>query len=361
MGPRRDIVGEMEQAVRKQGLKFNTSFHHHWLWGWYSSPIASADIYNPEFADLYWPQKYALGTPKEYSSDWPGAFNYAHPDPPPSTKFCEIWRNKVIEVIDRYRPDIIYFDSRTFIIPESYRMEMLAHYYNSSSRTGREVTITYKENDFAKGSGLLDFEAGQLAEKASFIWQTDDEMDWDSWAYLKKPNYKSAGRILHQLIDIVSKNGNMLLDIGPRPDGTIPEEVVSRLRTIGTWLDVNGEAIYGTRPWERFGEGPTHVKEGMYVADHNTDFTAQDLRFTTKSDSLYVHVMGDPGNEVLVKSIRRDTPLPCGSLKEAVMFGSPGALKWDWSEDGLVIRLPESKPSQDAIVIRLSQLHVPRW
>lgn len=354
MGPRRDIVGEMERAVRRQGLKFYTSFHHHWLWGWYSSPIASADIYNHEFADLYWPQKYALGTPKDYSSDIPGAFNYAHPDPQPSTKFCEIWRDKVIEVIDRYRPDIIYFDSRAFIIPESYRIEMLAHYYNSSTRAGREVTITYKESDFAKGSGLPDFEAGQLAEKASFIWQTDDLMDWDSWAYLKKPNYKSAGRVLHQLIDVVSKNGNMLLDIGPRPDGTIPEEVVSRLRTIGAWLGVNGEAIYGTRPWERFGEGPTRVKEGMYVADHNTDFTAQDLRFTTKNDSLYVHVMGDPGNEVPVKSIRRDTSLPFGSLKEAAMLGSPGALKWDWSEDGLVIRLPESKPSQDAIVIRLS-------
>ncbi len=356
MGPRRDIVGEMEQAVRKQGLKFYASFHHQWLWGWYSSPLAAADIYNPRFADLYWPQEYAWGSrpPRDYSQDVPGAFNYAHPDPPPSEKFCEMWCNKVIEVIDRYHPDVLYFDSRTFIIPEKYRMKMLAHYYNTSHLAGREVAMTYKANDFARGSGLLDFEAGQLAEKASFVWQTDDKMDWDSWAYLKTPNYKSAGRILHQLIDIVSKNGNLLLDVGPRPDGTIPEQVVSRLRAIGAWLNINGEAIYATRSWERFGEGPTRVKEGMNVADHNTDFTAQDLRFTTTGNSLYVQVLGDPGTQLLVKSIRRDTPLPFGLLKKAQMLGRAESLEWDWSTDGLVIQLPDQKPSEDAIVIRLS-------
>jgi alpha-L-fucosidase len=261
-------------------------------------------------------------------------------------------------VIDRYSPDVLYFDTRTFIIPESYRLEMLAHYYNTAYHAGREVTITYKENDFAKGSGLLDFEAGQLAEKASFVWQTDDVMDWNSWAYLEKPNYKSAGRILHQLIDVVSKNGNLLLDIGPRPDGTIPEEVETRLRRIGAWLRVNGEAIYETRPWDRFGEGPTRVKEGMYVADHNTDFSAQDLRFTTRSNSLYVHVMGHPGAQVVVRSVKRDTQLPCGSIKRADMLGSSRTLTWNWSADGLVVQLPDTKPSQDAIVIRLAWLHV---
>lgn len=356
MGPRRDIVGELERAVRGQGLKFYTSFHHQWLWGWYTSPVADADIYQPQFADFYWPQKYTLGspTPKNYNLDAPGAFNYAHPDPPPSARFCEIWRDKVAEVVDRYHPDIIYFDTRSFIIPEAYRLEMLAHYYNASYKDGREVTITYKENDFAKGSGLPDFEAGQLAEKASFVWQTDDVMDWDSWGYLTHPNYKSAGRVLHQLIDVVSKNGNMLLDVGPRPDGTIPDEIVSRLRTIGAWLKVNGEAIYGSRPWERFGEGPTRVKEGQYVADHNSDFTALDLRFTTRGSNFYLHVMGAPGAEVRVASIKRDTPLPFGALKRAELLGSKQPLRWEWSPDGLVLHMPENRPSDDALVVKLS-------
>jgi alpha-L-fucosidase len=129
---------------------------------------------------------------------------------------------------------------------------------------------------------------------------------------------------------------------------------VSRLQTIGAWMERNGESIYGTRPWERFGEGPTRVKEGMHMADRNTDFTAQDLRFTSRNKSLYVHVLGDPGTQVRVMSIRRDTPLPCGSLTKAEMLGSAGTLQWNWSADGLVIQLPDGKPSEDAIVIRLS-------
>src|ERR1019366_917189 len=102
---------------------------------------------------------------------------------------------------------------------------------------------------------------------------------------------------------------------------------------IGDWLRLNGEAIFETRPWDRFGEGPTHVKEGMYAADHNNDFGAQDFRFTTRSNSLYIHVLGDPGARVLVRSIRRDTPLPCGLIKRAEMFGSSQALTWHWSAE----------------------------
>ncbi len=356
MGPRRDIVGEMERAVRKQGLKFYTSFHHQWLWGWFTSPDTSADIYQPDSADLYWAQKYVGSVPpsKDYSANLAGAFNYAHPDPPPSPRFCEIWRDKVIEVVDRYHPDIMYFDTRTMIIPDSYRQQMLAHYYNDAHRQGREVTITFKEKELPTGVGLPDFEAGQLASKASFEWQTDDVLDWDSWAYLKKPNYKPAGRIVHQLIDVVSKNGNLILDVGPRADGTIPEEIVSRLNVIGSWLRVNGEAIYETRPWDVYGEGPTKVKEGMYVADHNVDFGPQDIRFTVKGKSLYVHILGDPGAQVLVKSIQRDTPLPAGSFTSAQLLGSEGTLKWEWSPDGLLFHLPDAKPSKDAIVIRLT-------
>jgi len=350
MGPRRDIVAEMKRAVRKQGLKFLTTFHHQWLWGWYSSPVLDADIYQPQYADFYWPQKFTP-TPTPGA---PGAFDFAHPDPPPSSHFCEVWRDKVIEVVDHYQPDIIYFDNRVAIIPELYRLQMLAHFYNSSSRAGREVVMTYKDTDFAIGSGLLDIEAGQLTEKASFVWQTDDVMDWDSWSYLKHPNYKSAGRILHQLIDIVSKNGNLLLDVGPRADGTIPAEVESRLRQIGAWLRINGEAIYETRPAFRFGEGPTQVKKGSYVADHNSDFTAQDLRFTTSSRAFYIHVLGAPGRQVRVASLTRDTPLPCGTLHSAELLGSPQPLRWEWTPNGLVLQIPESRPSDDALVIRLT-------
>jgi alpha-L-fucosidase len=346
MGPRRDVVGEMERAVRKQGLKFVTTFHHSWQWGWYESPVLNADIYQPELADLYWPHQFTPG--------FTGAFNYGHPDPAPSARFCEIWRDKVLEVVDRYHPDLIYFDTRVANIPEIYRMQMLAHFYNATHGAGHQVVMTYKEHDFAMSSGVLDIEAGQLTEKASFVWQTDDELDWDSWCYLTHPNYKSAGRVIHQLIDIVSKNGNLLLDIGPRPDGTIPEEIETRLRKIGAWLRVNGEAIYQTRPAFRFGEGPTKIKEGNYVADHNSDFNAQDLRFTTRDKAFYIQVLGAPGSQVKVASITRDTPLPCGTIRKAELLGSPQPLKWEWSSDGLVFQMPETRPFEDALVIKLT-------
>jgi len=233
-------------------------------------------------------------------------------------------------------------------------MEALAHYYNASHAVGRDVVMTYKEKDFADGSGQIDIEAGQLGEKASFVWQTDDRMDWDSWGYLAKPNYKSAGRVLRQLIDVVSKNGNMLLDVGPRPDGTIPAEIESRLRQIGAWLRVNGEAIYETRPAEHYGEGPTKIKAGAFGSDRNLDLTAQDLRFTTRAGAFYIHVLGAPGKQVRVSSIKRDTPLGFGALRKAEMLGVPKPLVWDWTAEGLVVQMPETRPSDDAVVIKLS-------
>lgn len=351
MGPRRDIVGLMERAVRKQGLKFYASFHHQWLWGWYTSPQVDADIYKPEFADLYWAQKYTPApVPKEWDPAVPGAFNMAHPEPPPTKRFCELWRDKVIEVVDSYHPDIIYFDDRAQVIPEGYRQQMMAHFYNS----GKDLVLTYKDQDFAAGSGVIDIEAGQLTDKASYAWQTDDVLDWDSWAYLTHPNYKSAGRILRQLIDVVSKNGNLLLDVGPRADGTIPDETQKRLRQIGAWLRINGEAIYESRPADRFGEGPTKIKAGSYVADHIHDFIAQDIRFTVRAEAFYVHVLGAPGSEVKVASLNRDTPLPGGPLRKAELLGSPQPLKWEWTPDGLVLHMPETRPSDDAVVIKLT-------
>jgi alpha-L-fucosidase len=346
LGPRRDLLGSFAQAVRRRNLKLLTSLHHHWLWGWYSSQDPNADIYNPANADFYWPHP--------YTDRGKGAFDFKRPVPPPSAQFSDVWLTKFIEVVDGYHPDIVYFDSRANIIPEEYRFRALSHLYRAAAMRKQQVVMTYKNSDFPRGAAVYDCEAGQLADKAAFVWQTDDLMDWNSWAYLKTPDYKSANRILRQLVDIVSKNGNLLLDVGPRPDGTMPQEIVSRLNEIGAWMQTNGEAIYGTRPWTTFGEGPTVIKEGQYIADHQTDFGPRDIRFTTTKNALYAIVLDDPGLLATVTSIKRGMPLVRGELTRVELLGHPGALRWSWGQEGLIVQLPPHQNDGKPLVLRLT-------
>jgi alpha-L-fucosidase len=168
MGPRRDLVGEMEKAARRKHLKFITTFHHQWLWGWYSTTVTNADVFDARYASFY---GHALGA---------NAFDYEHPDPKPDLAFCNQWLEKVGEVVDRYHPDLIYFDSRTAIIDEAQRLKMLAHYYNQARDRGQEVVMTYKNDDFRPGAGVIDLECGRMASVTPYKWQTDDLMDWSS-------------------------------------------------------------------------------------------------------------------------------------------------------------------------------------
>jgi len=142
--------------------------------------------------------------------------------------------------------------------------------------------------------------------------------------------------------------------VGPKPDGTIPGEIEKRLRQIGAWLRVNGEAIYGTRPAEHYGEGPTRIKAGTFGSDRNVDLTARDLRFTTRPGAFYIHVLGAPGSQVLAASLKRDSAMGFGAVRKVEMLGVANPLKWDWTPDGLLIQMPETRPSEDAVVIKLS-------
>ena len=198
-----------------------------------------------------------------------------------------------------YQPDLMWFDTRTDRIKEPYRREMVAHYYNQAAEWGRDVGITYKNKDLPVGVGILDLERGRMSGLTKHIWLNDDSIDWGSWCDVETPAYKSTDRLVDGLVDIVSKNGNLLLNITPRADGTIPEPVRERLLGIGQWLELNGEAIYETRPWVEFGEGPTTVKEGHFGEKHIKDFTAGDIRFTTKGKTLYAIVLAWPADRQL--------------------------------------------------------------
>ncbi|MDQ2777153.1 MAG: alpha-L-fucosidase [Acidobacteriota bacterium] len=344
MGPHRDVVGEMAIAIRKRNLKFISTFHHQWLWAWYPTFDKTLDTGNPKYSQLY-------GPPVSKA-----AWDYTNQNELiPDDAFCRTWEAKVKEVIDQYHPDLLYFDSRLGNIAEQYRKDFLAYYYNHSAAAKREVVVTYKDNGLEKGTAILDLERGRMADLTKFKWMTDDAMGWNSWSYVEGESYKSPNRLIDELVDIVSKNGNLLLDVGPRADGSIPEEVSERLLDIGKWLEMNGQAIYGTRPWTTFGEGPTKVQGGTFGEKNIKDFTSQDIRFTRKSQVLYAILMDWPNGPVIIKSLAKGAIMPFGKqIRSVELLGSKANVHWSQTAAGLSVQMPREKPGDYAFVLKIS-------
>ena len=338
MGPKRDITGELAKAVKKQGMKFITSFHHAYNWKYYETSYeGNYDTKDPKYAGTY------------------GLYPEPHePGAPESEEFLKDWEAKVREVIDKYEPDFLWFDmgwgESTF---EEYKKSLLAYYYNKAEESGKEVVVSYKSQALPLGVGVLDFESGKLETLSPFDWLTDTSMDKRSWSYRQNPDYKPVNTLVDNLVDRVSKNGNTLLNIGPRPDGTIPEEVKERLLGIGKWLEVNGEAIYGTRPWISYGEGPTKMKGGTSWErkKNGSDYTARDIRFTTKENDLYAIVLDWPGEQVTIESLR---VLWESEIKSIKMLGISEELEWSLTDEGLTIETPDTKPCEHAYTFRIS-------
>jgi len=197
----------------------------------------------------------------------------------------------------------------------------------------------------------LDIERGQLSDIRPEYWQTDTSVSNKSWGYIEGDTFKTARSIVQQLVDIVSKNGNLLLNVGPRSDGTIPDEVQKILRDIGAWLRVNGEAIYGTRPWKQFGEGPTKVVEGAFHDTDTQSYTAEDFRFTSKGKTLYAIELAWPaGKETVIRSLKLD---PDTRIKSVSLLGSPAKLHFTQRPHGLHIDLPPQPSESYAYVFRI--------
>ncbi|UCH64223.1 MAG: alpha-L-fucosidase [Fidelibacterota bacterium] len=333
MGPERDIVGEIARAIRKRDMKLVTSFHHAFNWKYYElSYEGDYDTKNAEYAGLYG------------QSHPPGA--------PESEEFLKDWEAKVREVMDKYQPDYLWFDfgwkEPAF---EEYKKSLLAYYYNEAEQWGKGVVVTYKGQHLPKGVGVLDLERGRLDTLSRDKWITDTSVDRNSWCYIKDPNYKSVNTLIDNLVDRVSKNGNLLLNIGPRPDGTIPEEQKELLLGIGRWLDVNGEAIYGTRPWSVYGEGPTKMMGGDFGEREDVIYTAKDIRFTAKGDALYVICLDWPGEQVTIESLNTIEKSKIMSIK---MLGVDRELEWLLTEEGLTITAPGEKPCENAYAFKIT-------
>src|SRR5215472_14560703 len=177
---------------------------------------------------------------------------------------------------------------------------MAAYYYDRAAEWGRGVVLTAKDFDFPENAAVLDVERGKLDGLRLLPWQTDTSVSIKSWGYVEHDSYRNAKSLIAELVDVVSKNGNFLLNVGPKSDGTIPDEARAVLLAMGQWLNVNGEAIYRTRPWVVYGEGPTVGSASHKMGNDAETFTAQDIRFTSKGDALYAIALGWPEDGQLV-------------------------------------------------------------
>ncbi len=343
MGPKRDVVGEMEKAVRKQGMKFITTLHHQWLYAWYPTLDTKTDASDAAFSDLY-------GPPAPRSAF--GGSNKT-PEPMPDAAFNERWLSRAKEVVDKYRPDLIWFDNKLFILEDQTLLTFLSHYYNSALSWKRDVVATYKHEDFRKGAGILDLERSRMSEGTDFPWLTDDSIDWGAWCDVQQPNYKSTDRLIDFLVDVVSKNGCVLLNVTPRANGEIPQPVQDRLLEMGQWLSLNGEAIYETRPWKIYGEGPQEIVEGHLSERKNKDATAEDIRFTTRGNTLYAIILDWPANRTCrIKSLGSERNL-LANVSSIELIGHESKIAWSRDAEALTVNLPDRKPCEHAFVLKI--------
>ena len=358
MGPKRDIVGELEKAIKARDMKFVTTFHHSASWFYF--PV--------------WDERYDSSNP-EYS----GLYGFIHEEGvEPTKEFLDHYSGKVMEVIDKYDPDFIWFESFLELVREDYYRKITAYYYNNALKNGKEVVLTYKDNDIPPLAGLTDLEGGQEHQLTHHEWITDTDIDVNGgWGYVEGTGYKSVNRLVDNLVDRVSKNGYLLLNVGPKADGTIPEEAAERLLGMGEWLDINGEAIYGTSAWIKAGEGPSMTssgegEEGGFRGEEH-EYTPEDIRFTVKGDTLYAIVLDWPGEECLIKTFNRGLnglgPLYENEIEEITMLGDGQPLEWKWVEGewtgriwhegkeivggGLSIETPAERPGDHAYVFKI--------
>jgi len=287
MGPKRDVVGELAEAIKKRDMKYVTAFHHAANWFFFPVHDKRYDTGNPSNSGLY--GQYHL----------PGEMR--------NKAFHDEWYGKIIEVIDNYSPDFIWFDFALDDIAEGYVKDFLAYYYNHAKIKNKEVVVTYKGHDIIPGAGVRDLELGQEPEITYHDWITDTSVDdRGAWGWANDLTFKSTDRLIDNLVDRVSKNGFLLLNVGPKPDGTIPEGAKRVLLEIGEWLNTNGDAIYGTTPWFIAGEGPVGLDETSAIGFNESDivFTPKDIRFTVKGDNLYATFLAWPGDVALIETLR---------------------------------------------------------
>lgn len=348
MGPHRDLLGELKTAAESQGLMFCTSSHRaeHWFFMGHGKEFDS-DIKEPlKRGDFYWP-----AMPEPDNQD-------LQSEPYPTEEFLTDWLLRTCEIIDTYQPSLLYFD--WWIQHEAFKeplKKLAAYYYNRGKQWGKKVAICYKHDAMTFGSGIVEVERGALAAPKPYLWQTDTAIAKNSWCYTDTLEYKSARQIVCNFIEIISKNGNMLLNVGPKGDGSIPERDREILEEIGQWMEKNQKAIYGSKSWRKDAEGSVRVSEGQFTDNEELPYTKEDIRFTAKGDSIYAFVMNYPKDgQVLIRSLAnsKDQNVPefHSLIQKVEILGYDVPLTYNKDEEGLHIQ-SETIDSKMPVVIRI--------
>ena len=377
IGPKKDIVGGWMKAARDAGLRFAISSHGDRAWSWYQAaqgsdttgPLAGVPydgiMTRAQGKGLWWEGLDPQDLYAQYHKV--GKYNWAQAgDPPIDKAFCEKFFNRIIDLIDKYQPDLLYFDDTVMpLYPTSDVGPRIAAYlYNTNlARKGRlEAVMTGKDLTGANAPWrkalLYDIENGVSGGAQELPWQTDTCIG--SWHYkrsrFEQREYKTAQQVVRMLIDIVSKNGNLMLSIPVRGEGSIDAVEVEILEGIGAWIASNGEGIYGTRPWTVFGEGPSTT--AVVARGQLATYGSEDVRFTTKGDTLYAFVMSWPeSRSATIKSLASNSPQVAGRrITEVSLLGYAGKLDCSQTAAGLTVKLPEQAPSEHAVTLRIKGL-----
>ncbi|HEX6770735.1 MAG TPA: alpha-L-fucosidase [Acidobacteriaceae bacterium] len=347
MGPKRDVLGELAKSVRAEGMHLGASSHraeHDWFFD--GGRHLASDVNDPKYAAFYGPAQLRL-LDGENSDLLSHDFTYVSP------AFMDDWLARTAEIVQRYHPDLIYFD--WWVGQPDFRTHLArfaTYYYNQAAEQHQPVALFYKLSAMADGSATLDVERGALAGIRSQPWQTDTSLSNASWGYVEGDTYKTPEVVIHQLVDVVSKNGNLLMNVGPKPDGTIPDGAAKTLLAVGAWLKVNGESIYDTRPWRLYGEGPTQIEAGQFHDSETKPYTAEDFRFTTKGDALYAIELAWPkDDEAVIHSLA--SGVGTRAVASVELLGTSQPLTFQQQPDGLHVHVPAEPIGQYAYAYRI--------
>lgn len=339
-----DVVGDLEKAIRKRGMKYLITFHHAFSW-WFFSHSYNYDGGIPGNEDLYCrPHKF---------SEAPDSFE-EYPD----VEYEDLWFRKLAEAAQKYHPDLYWFDMGLELLSDTIRKKAFAYLLNIGEQYQQDIGISYKVKYsvcIPPSAGILDYEKGRSTGLRDDVWLTDTPLG--GWFYNGQKS-RSAEAIIEILVDIVSKNGCLLLDVSPKPDGTIPDDQKETLLGIGEWLKMNGEAIYNTRPWKISGEGPTQLSsDGHFNENWDAIYTEKDIRFTRSKDgnTLYVIVLDRPSkNHVLVKQLANIYPWLDRKINSVKLLGTPQEeIEWTRDKEGLHLEFPTNAAGKYAFCYQL--------